>query len=135
MCPPFLPLAACASHLRVGRCGEDRAARYLEAIGYVILERNVRLGRDEIDIVAHDPVDDVHVFVEVKTRARVDERFPAAMNASWRKIRKTLRAASAWVARHEYEGGFRVDLICVEEGKITQHFKEMGWGWHDDESS
>ena len=42
--------------------GEDIAATYLASIGYGIRSRNIRLGKDEIDILAHDPVDDVLVF-------------------------------------------------------------------------
>ena len=39
----------------VGRKGERLAARRLRRAGYRILERNLRIGRDEADIVALDP--------------------------------------------------------------------------------
>ena len=50
----------------VGRYGEDLAARYLTAEGFVILERNWRCELGEIDIVARDG--DALVVCEVKTR-------------------------------------------------------------------
>lgn len=50
---------------RTGRQGEVRAANFLRAQRYQILERNYRFARGEIDIIAER--DDVLVFVEVKT--------------------------------------------------------------------
>ncbi|HZS94641.1 MAG TPA: YraN family protein, partial [Chloroflexota bacterium] len=54
------------SNRSLGTFGENWAVGYLTRAGYRILERNVRLGRDEIDIVARDGAD--LVFVEVKCR-------------------------------------------------------------------
>ena len=50
---------------RAGAMGEERAARYLEALGYEILQRNFRTRRGEIDIVAQNR--DRVAFVEVKS--------------------------------------------------------------------
>ena len=49
-----------------GRCGEDRAAAYLEEGGYKIIRRNFRSYRSEVDLIAVK--DDEIVFVEVKAR-------------------------------------------------------------------
>ncbi len=51
---------------RYGRRSEARAARHLQACGYVILEKNYRTQHGEIDIIAED--NGVIVFVEVKAR-------------------------------------------------------------------
>jgi len=64
-----------------GRIGETIAAGYLRLIGYRIIERNLRIGRNEIDIVAFDG--DCLVFVEVKTRR--NSRFGSAAEAVGRK--------------------------------------------------
>ncbi len=48
-----------------GKRGEECAARYLEAHGFTIVEKNYRGYRGEIDIVALE--EDTVVFVEVKT--------------------------------------------------------------------
>jgi len=51
----------------LGRRGEDAAARYLEDHGWVILARNYRFGRREVDLVIRRT--GILAFVEVKTRA------------------------------------------------------------------
>ena len=49
-----------------GKRGEDEACRYLENLGHLILARNWRGGRVELDIISLGP-DGLH-FVEVKSR-------------------------------------------------------------------
>ncbi len=128
---PFLTserIRPTAPHLLVGLEGEELAAAYLISIGYDVRQRNIRQGRDEIDILAHDPEDDVLVFVEVKTRTKkIQEGFQPEMTAAADKRRKLRRAVRRWVAEQEYDGGYRIDLICVREGRITNHFKELAW--------
>ncbi len=114
-----------ASHMRTGRRGEEIAVRYLRAEGYVVLGRNVRFGKDEIDIVAFDPSDRVIVFAEVKARARHDEHYLPELNLTFAKRRKLLRSARAWVGGHRYEGGWRIDAVCVAAGKVVQHLREI----------
>ncbi|MFA7681563.1 MAG: YraN family protein, partial [Candidatus Peribacteraceae bacterium] len=92
---------------------------------YRIYARNVRLQKDEIDIVAYDPQERSVVFAEVKTRARTSKDFRPELNITRAKKEHLLRAARAWVALHEYEGSFRLDLICVAEGQVIHHVKDM----------
>ncbi|MFA6039698.1 MAG: YraN family protein [Candidatus Peribacteraceae bacterium] len=113
-----------ASHLLLGREGEDIVEHHLHCLGWDIQARNVRVGRrDEIDLIAREPVDDVLVFVEVKTRREPSDVFPARLGAHYRKRQNMLRAARRWVAQEDYQGGYRVDLVCVEGGRVTQHTK------------
>lgn len=58
----------------LGQQGEDAAARYLRRKGYRILERNVRAGRYEIDIIAR--YRDELIFVEVRSRSAEDAIAP-----------------------------------------------------------
>src|SRR5699024_8467545 len=51
---------------RLGGRGEDLAAAFLEDAGLVIIERNFRCPRGELDIIARDG--ETAVFVEGKTR-------------------------------------------------------------------
>ncbi|MDO8675401.1 MAG: YraN family protein [Candidatus Omnitrophota bacterium] len=50
----------------LGRWGEERAAEFLKAKGYRILERNYKNKIGEIDVIASDGK--ILIFVEVKTR-------------------------------------------------------------------
>lgn len=54
------------SSKNLGRRGEILAALYLKRAGYLILEKNYHLGRNEIDIIAKK--DNIIVAAEVKTR-------------------------------------------------------------------
>lgn len=87
----------------VGMAGEAVAARFLQRRGATILDRNVRVGRDEIDLIAH--IADAHVAVEVKTglgsRTRPWENFDDAKEA---RIRRAAHAL----------GIHRVDVVAVE---------------------
>ena len=58
----------------VGTHYENLAVRDLEKKGYIILERNFRCHRDEIDIIAKDG--ETIVFVEVKYRNSEVKGYP-----------------------------------------------------------
>lgn len=116
------------THTRaIGRQGEEMARAYLSSLGYVIRGQNIRIGRDEIDILAFDPEDQVLVFAEVKTRSRQDNNFRPEMNIDARKLHALRRATRAWVDEHQYEGGYRIDLLSVVHNTVTEHFKQLSW--------
>ncbi len=115
-------------HLILGALGEDLATAYVRSLGYTVRQRNVRQGKDEIDIIAWDPDDQVLVFIEVKTRTEQTRKgFHPDKTAAEDKRIKLRRAVRRWVAEHDFDGGYRIDLICVQAGKITNHFKELNW--------
>ncbi len=115
-----------AAHFLVGSQGEALAALYLQRLGYSIFKRNLRVGRrDEIDILAFDPVDKVLVFVEVKSRARSTIYYAPEVNVTARKRSSMSRAARRYMTRHDFEIGYRLDVVCVAEGKVVNHFKEI----------
>ncbi len=115
------------SRAATGRSGEQIATWYLQSLGYRILERNVRIHRDEIDIVAFDPADRVVVFAEVKARTLPGLDYHPALNLTWRKKRAMRRAARAWMARFGGYAGYRMDLLCIAEGRVADHLKELTW--------
>ncbi|MFW6078621.1 MAG: YraN family protein [Gemmatimonadota bacterium] len=95
----------------LGRLGEALAAATLAARGWSILERNFRLGRNEIDIVARRGA--VVAFIEVKTRAGSGHGHPleAITPAKRREIE---RVASAWLERHGRTGDvYRFDAVAI----------------------
>lgn len=95
---------------RRGRAAERVAARALRRRGYRIVERNIRLGHDEIDLVA---VHDEHVvIVEVRYRSRGLGFAAESVNA---RKRDAIRRAAAAYRRQERLTGvpMRVDLVFV----------------------
>lgn len=97
---------------KIGRNGEAAAARFLEQRGYTIVATNWRNGRDgEIDLIA--TIDDLIVFVEVKTRRRIGAH--GALEAvSPLKLARMQRVALAWLAHAgELSARYRFDVIGV----------------------
>ncbi len=103
----------------LGAQGEDLAARFIQREGYAILERNVRLGRGEIDLVARDG--DTIVFVEVKTLRKASEVFRPEDNVTHDKQRHLIAAAQRYMAKHRDPSAYyRFDVVSVvlpEKGK------------------
>ena len=97
-----------------GKKAEDAACRYLKRHGYKILDRNRRLARGELDIVALKA--DILVFVEVKAHKQRDSSL-LAMHAD--KCERIVSAAYVWLALHESYANqqCRFDLIVVTPRK------------------
>ncbi|MDX8395737.1 MAG: YraN family protein [Mariprofundaceae bacterium] len=93
-----------------GRKGEDRAAKYLKRRGYQVLDRNIRLGRGELDIVARH--NDILAFVEVKAH-KTHESGVLAVHSD--KQQRLWSAANAYLGRHPEFATLqcRFDLIIL----------------------
>jgi putative endonuclease len=85
----------------LGRAGEAAAVAALRACGYVILARNARLRRGELDVVALHR--DTVVFVEVKSRRSAAYGTPAEA-VTRRKQQAIVRLAHAYLARRSWAG-------------------------------
>jgi len=100
---------------KLGLWGEDVAAEHLRVRGYRIVGRRVRIGRDELDLVAVPTRDRVPqlVFVEVKTRRSPDFGGPIAA-IDRRKRHALCRAAARYLRRLRRPGNpFRFDAVEV----------------------
>jgi putative endonuclease len=98
--------------MELARRGEDLAARYLAERGWLILGRNLRDGRREIDLVIQRQ--DVVAVVEVKTRR--GRRFGHPLEAITPKKRsEVIAAARGVVARLDLRPGMtiRFDAVSV----------------------
>lgn len=103
--------------IQIGATAEDRAAAYLEAHGYRIVERNFRTRMGELDIVARDR--DVLVFVEVRSR-RTAEYGSALETVGWRKQRKVTKMAARYLAyRRPRFQECRFDVVAITGGDIV----------------
>jgi len=110
---------------RLGDRGETFAAAYLEMAGMIILERNYRLGHQEVDILARDG--DCLVCVEVRLRrgdrcGRAEESLTPKKRRSMREaLRRTLRA-------RRWRGEYRLDLLALNwradrSGLLLEHYR------------
>lgn len=113
-----------AEHNKLGKAGEDAAVAYLERQDYVIRHRNWRRGHLELDIVAVK--DNELVVVEVKTRH--DTVFGQPEEAvDPMKIRRTVRAADAYIKLFQLDTPVRFDIITAvgeERNFKIEHIQE-----------
>jgi putative endonuclease len=109
----------------LGAAGEARAVQFLQDEGFQILDRNVRLGTHEIDIIAFDPTNNELVFVEVKTRASTDFGDPSRA-VSRIKIRSLIQVAARYRRQHHSRCDFRIDVIAIADSSV-QHFQSVTW--------
>ena len=101
-----------------GREGETRAAAFLEASGYRIVDRNVRVPGGEIDLVCRDG--DTVVLVEVKARA--GRAFGTALSGVGAKKRATLRKVAAdYLQIVAPNAPYRFDIIAIDSERIKLH--------------
>jgi putative endonuclease len=106
-----------------GRAAEEAAAALLEAHGYRIVGRNVRLPGGEIDIIAREG--DTIVFVEVKARA--GGSFGSAVHAVDSRKRATLRAiANDWLQIAAPRAKARFDIVTFDRGHARLHRGAFG---------
>lgn len=111
----------------IGQRGEKEAEKLLKKKGYVILARNWRKGRDEIDIICLDKK--AVVFVEVRTRKK------GALVSGYDSIDQRKRAALKRVCRAYFAKmkpkpiTLRFDVVEIEheEGEIEdcRHFENV----------
>lgn len=124
--PPGVRIAR-LSTLELGRFGEDLAADHLAAAGWQLLERNARLGRGELDIIALDG--STLVFVEVKTRRSLLTGVPQAA-VTGHKVQRLRRLAGEYLLRSAPpHRDLRIDVIAVlasPERCSLEHLRAVG---------
>ena len=112
---------------RLGQWGEETAAEYLRANGYMILARNVHTAHGEIDIVASK--EEALIIVEVKTRSSHSFVYPED-SVTRRKQAHMLSAAETYLEQHPESGeAWQFDMIAMEgrpDGKPQiEHFENV----------
>jgi putative endonuclease len=99
----------------LGRAGETRALRFLEAEGLLLLVRNYRCRAGEIDLVMLDPAAGVLVLVEVRSRSRGDFGSAAATISAGKQRRCTLAARHLLMRRRELRRlRARFDVVAID---------------------
>lgn len=109
----------------LGDFGERIAAHRLESQGMTVLERNVRVGRIEIDLVMRDR--DEMVFVEVRTRRGAPGLAAESVDAA--KLRRMWEAAAGYCEQHGIGlEAARIDVVAVDldgrgVARSVEHFR------------
>jgi Holliday junction resolvase-like predicted endonuclease len=120
---------------RHGDRAEAEVAAYLRGRGWRILAAQLRVGRDEVDLLALEPgIPPTVVVVEV--RGRSDDRFGVQEErVDAGKVRRLYRAAAALRAAGVLLDGtrlpsarWRVDLVAVD-------LEPVDVGWEDGEAA
>ncbi len=94
-----------------GRHAEDLALAYLQRHGLVLIERNARHRRGEIDLVMRDGA--TLVFVEVRQRSSA--RFGgAAASIDATKQMRLWRSAEHYLQRYAVPPACRFDAVCID---------------------
>lgn len=113
-----------------GSKGEESAASFLCGKGFHIIERNIKLGHSEIDIVAKD--DKNIIFVEVKTRHSYPDIYHKfgrpATAVNFRKKVKLIEGAEKYIKKNEHICvGLqpRIDVIEVYLSPDSEKYKVL----------
>lgn len=114
-----------AEHNELGKWGEDEAALYLEDEGYVIIDRDWKIGKRDLDILALSPDGKTLAVVEVKTRSGDEYQQPEEA-VDGRKMRNLAIAANAYVKKHQVDKELRFDIISVVGvGHQVEHLEHL----------
>lgn len=114
----------------LGTAWEARAAQFLEREGCVILERNYRSRRGEIDLIVRDG--EYLVFVEVKYRKTAGSGLPEEA-VNYRKQRIISRAAQDYLLKKRLPETtpcrFDVVAICGDRIRHIRNAFDCASGW------
>jgi putative endonuclease len=104
----------------IGSRAEDAAAQYLSDCGLLVLGRNVRVGRIEIDLVVRDGP--VIALVEVRTRG--PGSWVRSLDSIDARKRARLRSAGERLWRDRFVRDSSVERIRFDAASVT--FQENG---------
>jgi len=100
------------AHLKLGRLGEDLAVNALKERGYRIAERNAKIEKHEVDVIAVDG--ETLVFIEVKTRSS-HEYGPPMSAITPKRIARFKKAATLYTMKKKIKNvSIRFDVVTVD---------------------
>lgn len=99
-----------------GRHAEDRALAYLQAQGLILIKRNFRSCRGEIDLIMRDAA--TLVFVEVRQR-RSRQFGGAAASISRLKQARLWHSAQIFLQKYPTPSACRFDAVCIDGEALT----------------
>ena len=105
------------NNVEKGSFGEKLVEEYMIKNNYKIIDKNCRLGKKEIDIIATK--ENIIIFVEVKLRN--SKSFGHGFDALSRNKKKNIiKAAGDYLLSHSYGNyNVRFDVASIDEGKLS----------------
>ncbi len=94
----------------IGNWGEKLAAGFLENLGFLILEKNWRWNKAEIDLIGKHG--NTLVFIEVKTRKNNRFGHPEEF-VSRTKANRIKEASVQYQFEKNFEGFIRFDIVAI----------------------
>jgi len=113
-----------AEHNLLGKKGEEIAADFLKSIGHIIIARNWRFGKNEIDIISKN--NNTLVITEVKTRTSSFVEDPL-LSVDKKKQKFLIKAADAFIINNNIDLEARFDIVTVvieNNNNIINHIED-----------
>ncbi|GAB7255869.1 YraN family protein [Polaribacter sp. OB-PA-B3] len=111
-----------AAHNELGEKGEKIAIDFLLKKGYVILEKNYRYLKAEVDIIAK--IENTLAVIEVKTRSTDYFGNPEEF-VNPKKIKLLLSAIDYYVTENDLDVDVRFDIIAIIEQNTAIKIKHL----------
>lgn len=111
-----------AQHNELGKLGEKLGVIYLQEKGYVILEKNWRYLKAEIDIIASK--NNTLIIIEVKTRTSDFFGNPEDFITK-SKIKLLITAADAYIQQKNMDAEVRFDVISIVKNRQKTELKHI----------
>lgn len=105
----------------IGDFYEEKAEAFLVKKGFLILEKNYRFRRNEIDLITKD--NDVLVFVEVKFRKNNFFGNPEDF-VDHKKLERLQEAAENYMLEQNWLGKIRFDVVAISKIGV-EHFTDI----------
>ncbi len=111
-----------AKHNELGKHGEQLAIDFLLKSDYIILERNYRFNKAEVDIIAQK--EDTLAVIEVKTRSSMFFGNPEDF-VKPKQIKNLVKAVDAFIDAKNLEVEVRFDIISILKNKNTYNLEHI----------
>jgi len=98
-------------HIDLGKKGEELAADWLTDNGFVILQRNWRYGRYEVDIIASQ-ANILHI-IEVKCRRSSSYGRPEE-SISRKKFQHVMQGAAGFLVKYPHQQRIQYDVMAID---------------------
>jgi len=103
-----------AKHNELGKKGEQLAVDFLLHQNYIIIERNYRFDRAEVDIMAQKEA--ILAIIEVKTRSTKDFGNPQDF-VKPKQIKNLVKAVDEYIDENDLDLEVRFDIIAIVKEK------------------